>query len=132
MSFRSKRASMRCVAPALRIGRRRSEEAQVATRELVEPQAEAIDRFRQDLDALIDPNAPVGLAVSGGPDSLALLALAAAARPGFVEAATVDHALRSEAAAEAEMVAKVAKTLGVPHRTLKVEWARKPDRKSVV
>ena len=99
----------------------------MATRELVEPQAEAIERFRQDLDVLIDPNAPVGLAVSGGPDSLALLALAAAARPGLVEAATVDHALRSEAAAEAEMVAKVAKTLGVPHRTLRVEWARKPE-----
>lgn len=99
----------------------------MATRELVEPQAEAIERFRQDLDALIDPYATVGLAVSGGPDSLALLALGAAARPGLVEAATVDHSLRSEAAAEAEMVAKVAKTLGVPHRTLKVEWARKPE-----
>jgi tRNA(Ile)-lysidine synthase len=99
----------------------------VATQELVEPQAEAIERFRADLDSLVDPQTPVGIAVSGGPDSLALLALAAAARPGLVEAATVDHALRPESRDEAAMVAKSAKTLGVPHRTLTVEWARKPE-----
>jgi tRNA(Ile)-lysidine synthase len=99
----------------------------VATKELVQPQAEAIDRFRADLDALIDPQAPVGIAVSGGPDSLALLALAAAARPGLIEAATVDHALRPESRAEAEMVTKAAKTLGVPHRILGVRWDTKPE-----
>ena len=54
--------------------------------------AEAIERFAADLDALEPPNARIGVAVSGGPDSLALLLLAAAARPGLVEAATVDHA----------------------------------------
>ena len=99
----------------------------MATKELVEPQAEAIERFRADLDALIDTQVPIGIAVSGGPDSLALLALAAAARPGLIEAATVDHSLREESAAEAEMVAKAAKTLGVPHRTLIVEWDKKPE-----
>ncbi len=99
----------------------------MASQTLVEPQSEAIERFRADLDALVDPQTPLGIAVSGGPDSLALLALAAAARPGLIEAATVDHALRPESRDEAAMVAKAAKTLGVPHRTLTVEWARKPE-----
>ena len=99
----------------------------MATKELVQPQAEAVDRFRVDLDALIDPQSAVGIAVSGGPDSLALLALAAAARPGLVEAATIDHALRAESRSEADMVARVSKVLGVPHRTLTVEWAARPE-----
>ena len=99
----------------------------MATQELVEPQAEAIERFRHDLDALVGAERRVGLAVSGGPDSLALLALAAAARPGSIEAATVDHALRPEAKGEADMVARVCRTLGVPHQTLTVTWATKPE-----
>lgn len=99
----------------------------MATVELVEPQSEAIERFRDDLDALIEPQLPVGIAVSGGPDSLALLALAAAARPGRVEAATVDHALRPEAKAEAAMVARVCRVLGVPHEILAVNWVKAPE-----
>ncbi|HEX7874071.1 MAG TPA: ATP-binding protein, partial [Sphingobium sp.] len=47
-----------------------------------------------------------GIAVSGGPDSMALLDLAATTMPGRVEAATVDHGLRPDAAGEAEMVAR--------------------------
>ena len=61
-----------------------------------------IDRFRRDLDALVPAGTPIGLAVSGGPDSLALLLLAVEARPLGVEAATVDHVLRPESRAEAE------------------------------
>ena len=61
----------------------------------------SIDRFKRALDALVPPGAPVGIAVSGGPDSLALLLLAAEARSGAVEAATVDHAFRRESRAEA-------------------------------
>ncbi len=63
------------------------------------------------------------LAVSGGPDSTALLLLAAKWRakrkhgPKLL-AITVDHGLRKEAAAEARQVARLAKKLGVPHRTL--------------
>ena len=66
----------------------------------------------------------VGLAVSGGPDSLALLALAHAALPGEFAVATVDHGLREGSADEATMVAALCAELGAPHRTLTVEVAR--------
>jgi tRNA(Ile)-lysidine synthase len=91
------------------------------------PDSALLDRFRIDLDALIAPDEPVGIAVSGGPDSLALLLLAAAARPGKVEAATVDHALRSEARAEAEMVAALCQRLAVPHQILTARWDCEPS-----
>jgi tRNA(Ile)-lysidine synthase len=55
-----------------------------------------------------------------------MLLLAAAARAGQVETATVDHGLRTEAAAEAGMVAEICAQLGVPHSTLTVEWSHKP------
>jgi len=61
------------------------------------------------------------VAVSGGPDSLALLLLAHAALPGQVAAATVDHRLRAESAQEATMVARICAELGVPHAILGVE-----------
>lgn len=61
---------------------------------------------------------PLAIAVSGGPDSMALLALAARAWPGAVVAATVDHRLRAAAADEAAMVASVCAELGVPHTIL--------------
>ncbi len=62
------------------------------------------------------------IAVSGGPDSMALLHLAAQwaqtrKRPSL-HAATVDHGLRNEARAEIELVAKAAAQLGIPHQTL--------------
>ena len=57
-------------------------------------EAAVLNRFRADLDALVSRQARLGVAVSGGPDSLALLLLAATARPGQVEAATIDHGLR--------------------------------------
>ncbi len=70
------------------------------------------------------------LAISGGPDSTALLLLAArwrAARkrgPALV-AVTVDHGLRPESKREANAVKTLARSLGVAHRTLR--WAgRKP------
>lgn len=65
----------------------------------------------------------MGLAVSGGPDSLALLLLAAAALPGRVEAATIDHGLRPESAGEAEMVGQVCAGLDLPHEVLAVTLA---------
>lgn len=98
----------------------------MASAKQTEPEVRPIDRFRRDLDALIEPGEIIGLAVSGGPDSLALLLLAAEARPLLVEAATVDHGLRSDSRAEAEMVARVCERLGVPHRILTATWDKKP------
>lgn len=84
------------------------------------------DRFAAALDALA-PAGRIGVAVSGGPDSLALLLLAQAVRPGAVAAATVDHGLRAEAADEAAMVAALCRTLGIPHTTLRVMVADDSD-----
>ena len=69
------------------------------------PDPARVARFRGDLEALAGP-APgrLGIAVSGGPDSLALLLLAAAAFPGQARAATVEHRLRPESADEATTV----------------------------
>ena len=78
-------------------------------------------RFEACLSALgCGADDALGLAVSGGSDSSALLLLVAAARPGRVFAATVDHGLRSESAAEAAGVAGLCARLGVPHATLRV------------
>lgn len=70
------------------------------------------------------------LAVSGGPDSTALMLLAARWRdalktPPKLIAVTVDHGLRKEAKAEAASVARLARKLRMTHRTLR--WSgRKP------
>lgn len=94
--------------------------------------ADTVSRFRAGLDAIWpegaddgagDAGPRLGLAVSGGPDSLALLLLAHTALSGRVEAATVDHGLRAESAAEASEVARVCGVLGVPHATLRVDVA---------
>lgn len=90
------------------------------------PEPAMVDRFQQCVDPLLAREGPLGVAVSGGPDSLALLLLAAAARPGAVEAATVDHALREGSRDEAEMVAAVCKRLGVPHTILTAAWNETP------
>jgi len=90
------------------------------------PEHALVERFRRDLDALIAADARIGVAVSGGPDSLALLLLAAAARPGGIEAASVDHSFRPESRGEAEMVAGVCESLGVPHQILTVGWHDPP------
>ena len=85
------------------------------------PPIDAVSRFRADLEALAgtDPG-PLGVAVSGGPDSLALLLLAYAALPGRIAAATVDHGLRSASAGEAAEVARLCAGMGIPHRILDV------------
>ena len=84
------------------------------------PAPEAVARLSADLEALTGGRiGGLGVAVSGGPDSLALLLLAHAGWPGQVEAATVDHGLRRESADEAAFVAQVCGILAVPHAILK-------------
>ncbi|ABD90266.1 tRNA lysidine(34) synthetase TilS [Rhodopseudomonas palustris] len=66
----------------------------------------------------------VVLAVSGGPDSLALMWLAARWRKALrrgpaISVITVDHGLRPEAAREARDVKRHAAELDLPHRTLR-------------
>ncbi len=90
------------------------------------PAPDLVARFAERLDHLIPPSASLGVGVSGGADSVALLLLAAAARPGKIEAATVDHALRPQSAGEAAGVASLCKTLGVRHATLTVRWKALP------
>ena len=69
------------------------------------------------------------LAVSGGPDSIALMWLAARWRrtlsrgPRLI-AVTVDHGLRVEAAREARDVKRLARRLDLPHRTLRWRGAK--------
>ena len=69
-----------------------------------------------------------GVAVSGGSDSMALLLLMHQAAPGRVAAATVDHGLRAESAAEAEAVSRICAELGMAHSILR---ATAPIRGSV-
>jgi tRNA(Ile)-lysidine synthase len=86
-----------------------------------------VARFRADTDSLAGYSPErLGIAVSGGPDSLALLLLAAAAYPGAVEAATMDHGLRATSVAEAAFVASVCRDLDLPHAILAPGWERPP------
>src|ERR1700744_4384540 len=85
------------------------------------PDPALVARFRRNLKAIAavpGPERRLGLAVSGGGDSVAMLLLAAAAYPGAVAAATVDHGLRAEAADEAAWVHELCGALGVPHAIL--------------
>jgi tRNA(Ile)-lysidine synthase len=86
------------------------------------PEPALAERFRADCLALAaqapTPDAPLALAVSGGPDSMALLLLACTAFPGAVIVATVDHRLRADSVDEAEMVARYCRSRDVPHTTL--------------
>lgn len=80
----------------------------------------ALDRLAPGLPAL-------GIALSGGGDSMALLHLAAAwAAPRGVrlQAAIVDHGLRPDSAAEARFAAAAAESLGIPAQIL--PWRDRP------
>lgn len=91
------------------------------------PAADFVARFRADVAQLAD-GAPdrLGVAVSGGPDSLALLLLAHAAFGGRMAAATVDHGLRPESRDEAARVGDICHDLGVTHTILRGEQRKVP------
>lgn len=86
------------------------------------PDPEWVERFRRDLTSALGgepgPDDRFALAVSGGGDSMAMLALARAAFPRRVIAASVDHRLRSAGADEARMVADWCAGAGIAHTTL--------------
>lgn len=88
---------------------------------------EGAGRFAADLAALWPEDERegrgLGLAVSGGPDSLALLLLAHAALPGRIAVASIDHGLRPEAAGEVALVEAVARARGIPFTALSVTLA---------
>lgn len=85
------------------------------------PAPDLVTRFRRDTEQLIGRSLgddKILVAVSGGPDSLALLLLAQAALGVHVHAATVDHGLRAASADEARFVAKLCAARGISHATL--------------
>jgi tRNA(Ile)-lysidine synthase len=91
-----------------------------------------------EAEALLAPlvrHGHAALAVSGGPDSLALLMLAArwrTSRGGVprLTVLTVDHGLRPESKAEAGLVARLAESFGLPHAIL--NWTHDGIRRGVV
>jgi tRNA(Ile)-lysidine synthase len=97
--------------------------ARTADQAVRDVEADALFSGLENLRGLI-------LAVSGGPDSTALLVLAARwakrrKRAPKLVAVTIDHGLRPQAAQEAAAVKRLARRLGVAHRTM--HWrGRKP------
>ncbi|MSU88407.1 tRNA lysidine(34) synthetase TilS [Rhodobacteraceae bacterium 2CG4] len=72
------------------------------------------------------PGGPLGVAVSGGGDSLALMVLLAECAEGRpLRAVTVDHGLRPDSAAEARQAADAAARLGIAHDIL--PWTDRPS-----
>jgi tRNA(Ile)-lysidine synthase len=84
------------------------------------PPPELVARFKEALERLWPEGGKLGLAVSGGPDSMAMLLLAEAAIPGRFEVATVDHGLRPESAEECAMVTRICAARDIPCETVPV------------
>ncbi|MEM1052539.1 MAG: tRNA lysidine(34) synthetase TilS [Pseudomonadota bacterium] len=68
-----------------------------------------------------DRTGPLGLAVSGGPDSLAMLLLAASTLPGEIAVMSIDHGLRDEGPSEVALVESVCSVMGVLFASAKVK-----------
>lgn len=78
-------------------------------------------RFGAAAKRLLPEGGRIGLAVSGGPDSMAMLLLAHAAMPDRIEVATINHGLRAEAADECALVEQLCIELGIACEVLAVE-----------
>ncbi len=79
------------------------------------------------MGTLLGPDFPdhVALAVSGGGDSMAMLALThdwARVMGLRVSVVTIDHGLRAASAEEAAMVGRECAALGHPHSILRWQW----------
>ena len=86
---------------------------------MITPDADLTARFALAMEGLApDRPARLGLAVSGGGDSMALMHLAQRWGGASLHVATVNHNLRPEAAQEAAFVAQTARDLGLSHDTL--------------
>jgi tRNA(Ile)-lysidine synthase len=90
-------------------------------------QALLFDRFASVLQGLLAPHCPkdIGLAVSGGGDSMAMLGLCHnwANQTGVhLHVVTIDHGLRRHSSQEAAMVAAESARLGHAHTTLTWHW----------
>jgi len=89
----------------------------------IAPDTPVTQRFAAALTRLNPGGERIGLAVSGGPDSMAMLLLADAAIPNGFEVATVNHGLRPEAAAECALVTEVCAARGITCAVLTVQVA---------
>ena len=83
-------------------------------------------RFAADWETIWPERTSVGLAVSGGPDSLGLLLLAQSVIPGSFMVATVDHGFRPDSANEARDVASLCDKLGIRHNILTLALSHGP------
>jgi tRNA(Ile)-lysidine synthase len=86
---------------------------------------ELTNRFVAEMDRLgpFEPHPRLAVAVSGGADSMALALLTRAwvrRRDGDLTALTVDHGLRSESSAEADVTLRRLAACGVPGRKLTI------------
>lgn len=81
------------------------------------------ERFAGAVERLLPEGGRIGLAVSGGPDSMAMLLLAHAVMPGRFEVATVDHGLRPEAADECALVMAACRARDIGCAVLAVQVA---------
>ena len=89
----------------------------------------ALDRLAGPLADPLGGPGKLGIALSGGGDSTALMHLARGwARGRPLMAATVDHGLRPGSAAEAQSAGQAAQMLGIAHETLL--WQRDPVTES--
>ncbi|MGJ8571131.1 MAG: tRNA lysidine(34) synthetase TilS [Hoeflea sp.] len=89
----------------------------------LEPQH--IDDCLSNFYARLTDHRPLGVAVSGGSDSLGLLyGLASLVPPEKLVALTVDHGLRRASADEARWVKAQCRRLGIRHETLKWEGCK--------